>query len=205
MVLELCFAMAVPPFASLPRDAVEYKSATYTQAIYKLAPYFGAPSYPRIDLVFVTRTDKKWHRSGGMTEDMKFTSRKFKSGGKPVYELGGIEVKNSFGHFQTEQGLRRTYPPGARFDDVLFNEHGVMFEHRVREKGADGKWRSRVIYRDEIVFPRGYTGLTESCASCHNQAGSGNYSAGLVPGGDTVISDPMRWEVIDPAWKDVEG
>jgi hypothetical protein len=192
----LSLALAVPPV--LPPDAVEYVPAKYTQAIYRLN------DVPRIDLVFVTRTDPKWHRSGGMTADMNFTSRKYRSGGRAVYSLGGISVKNSLGFFQTERGLLRVYPAGARFDDVLYNDVGVVFEHRTRVKDADGKWRSKIIYRDEDANPKGYSGLGESCAGCHSQAGSGGYGVGLVPGGDGVISDPMDWSAIDPAWKDVE-
>jgi hypothetical protein len=198
MILSL--VLAVP---ALPPDAVEYAPAKYTQAISRLTGFDGI-TRPMIVPVPIKDIDPKWHRSGGMTATMKFTSRKYKSGGKPVYSLGGISVKNSLNAFQTERGILRVYPVGARFDDVLLNDDGVVFEHRTRVKDADGKWRSKIIYRDEDANPKGYAGLGESCASCHNQAASGGYSSGLVPGGDGVLSDPLDWSIVGPEMRDVE-
>lgn len=173
----------------LPLDAVEYKSAAYTQSLYRLND--------RPTLELVKSVDKKWRTSGGLG-DAIFTSRKYRSGPRPTYKLALVPVKNSLGFFQNEQGLTRTYSSGARFDDVLYNSDGVVFEHRVREKRE--KWESRVEYRDVAAYPKGYTGLQETCASCHNQAGTGGYGVGLVPGGDTVISEPMDWSVVNPTW-----
>jgi cytochrome c len=70
-----------------------------------------------------------------------------------------------------------------------------MFEHRVRSKDS-GRWYSRIEYVDEAARPDGYTGLKVSCASCHSEAGTGKYNDGLVPGGDTVLSDPLDWSLV---------
>lgn len=178
-----------------PAESVEYNPAKYTQAIFRL------DERPTVRMVPIKDLEDKWHRSGGFSADIKFTSRKFHSGGDPKYSVALIPVKNSFGYMQNEQGLTRVYPDGARFDDVLSNAEGVVFEHRVREK-ADGKWKSRIEYKDIEARPKGYEGLTVSCASCHNQAGTGEYGVGLVPGGDTVLSVPMDWKFVSQSLAD---
>ena len=115
---------------------------------------------------------------------------------EPKNWVGVIQVKNSFGYMQPNRGMKREYPDGSRFDDVL-SYQGVVFEHRMREK-KEGKWKSRVAYSNEKARPPGYTGLTATCASCHSEAGTGKYGVGLVPGGDTVISDPLPWTLARP-------
>lgn len=183
--------------ADLPADSVEYKAAEYTQSISTLN------EQPNLRLVRIRNMpDRKWSRSGGLlnVESSYFSSRKFKRGGvefKPVYRVTRMPVLNSFGHYQYELGLTRTYPNGARFDDILYNGRGVVFEHRSREK-IDNVWRSSIIYRNPNAWPKGYGGLQATCVSCHNQAGTGGYADGLVPGGDTVLSDPMDWSVVHP-------
>lgn len=190
--LTLVISPATLPYSPvLPEDAVEYKSAMYTQSISTLN------ERPSLQLVNVrTVNNGSWTRSGGIPPSVVFSSRKYRSGGKPTYQMERIPVLNSFGHYQYEWGLTRKYPDGARFDDILYNEGGGVFEHRIREK-VDGKWRSRVEYREPAVRPKGYDGLSQTCASCHNLAGTGGYATGLVPGGDTVISDPMDWSKVN--------
>lgn len=184
----------------LPVDAVEYTPAYYTQSVFRLAPNFNAVAVPTIRRVAIKELpDRRWLRSGGMlgVKDELYTSTKYRSGGPPTYKVELIPVKNSSGFYQQELGLTRIYPEGARFDDILSNEWGVVFEHRMRIKGDGGKWQSEVLYRDVLARPKGYEGLKTTCASCHNEAGTGDYGVGLVPGGDTVLSDPMDWKVAE--------
>jgi hypothetical protein len=191
MIRLVLFALVI----SLPSGAVEYTPAVHTQAI------STNNERPRLELVKITNLEAKWHQSGGMTKDIAFTSRKFRSGGKPSYAVSRIQVLNGYGYFQGEWGLARTYPDGARFDDVLINGDGVPFEHRVREK-KEGRWTSRVEYRNDAARPTGYAGLKQTCLSCHEKAGTGGYGSGLVPGGDTVLSDPMLWSKVGPWYAD---
>jgi hypothetical protein len=75
--------------------------------------------------------------------------------------------------------------------DVLSYE-GKVFEHRIAEKGDDGEWSRRVIFKDVDARPPGYNGLTKACTSCHNRSdgpGTGGYATGMVPGSDTVVSE----------------
>lgn len=193
-MLYTTLTIATLPYSPvLPDDAVEYKSAIYTQSISTLN------DRPSLQLVKVsTVANGSWTRSGGLPVGISFSSRKYRSGGRPTYKMEMIPVVNSFGHYQYEWGLTRSYPNGARFDDILYNTDGGVFEHRVREK-VNGKWESRIEYREPKVRPKGYTGLTQTCTSCHNRAGTGGYATGLIPGGDTVISDPMDWSKVS-AW-----
>lgn len=186
--MALIFLLAA---AAIP---MEYTPAKYTQAI-------GTHNErPNLELVKISALDPKWHQSGGMA-GLKFTSRKYRSGGRPSYSLGKIQVLNSLGYFQGERGLLRVYPDGAKFDDVLYNEAGVKFEHRQREK-KEGRWISRVVFKDADARPIGYSGLKQSCESCHSQTNSGGYGIGLVPGSDTILSDPMLWSKVSSAFKD---
>lgn len=175
-----------------PEGATRYVSETFTQSIVVLN---DADSIRRVRIRDLR--DKRWHTSGGM-EGLSFRSEKYRTipvGEKVRVGIANISVKNSLGSFQNNRGVVRTYPIGTRFDDLLFNDEGDLFEHRTREKTEKG-WRSFAPYRNEEARPKGYTGLKVSCASCHEEAGSGEYGEGLVPGGDTVLSDPMEWSLI---------
>lgn len=182
----------------VPEGAVEYKAARYTQQI------ATTNERPRISPILITElADRRWRQSGGMDGIAGVTSRKFKTlpEGKKMYSaLVQTAVKNSYGRYQNELAISRGYPDGTRFDDVLLNGAGEVFEHRVREK-RDGEWRGRVIFLDRAARPRGYKGLTVTCASCHDLCGTGEYGVGLVPGYDTVFSDPMDWSIWNPNWK----
>jgi hypothetical protein len=191
----ILFPVAAPDGVP-PPGAVEYRSAVYTQAIYRL------DERPRIDPTGIRHFDAKWHQSGGLAGLTGATSRKFRTlpEGKSVASvLGGISVKNSFGFFQTELGIVRTYPDGTRFDDILIARGGV-FEHRAREK-VSGSWKSRVVYTNNADRPAGYVPLRQSCDSCHGESGSGGYGVGLVPGGDGVLSDPLDWSLVKREWR----
>jgi hypothetical protein len=108
--------------------------------------------------------------------------------------LGPVEVFNGSNN-QTVTSNQRLFPDGTFFVDCLSNANGKVFELRVREKDA-GQWHSYVAFKDRDSRPDGYAGLpsSKSCAECHSQTGTGGYNAGLVPGGDTIISFPMQFE-----------
>lgn len=169
--------------------AVRFASTKWTQEI------AVTNSRDRITQVPIAGLEAKWHVSGGMVGVKGWTSDKYKYlPTAAAYWVGNINVLNSLGYHQQNRGIRRAYPDGTEFHDVLRNDAGIVFEHRVRKKD-NGLWASQVIYRDLEARPIGYYGLTQSCASCHSEAGTGKYAAGLVPGGDTVLSDPLDWNV----------
>lgn len=194
MLMALALAEAEPPrpWASpvpCPPGTVRMTAREkYTQAIYVLS---GRDEIKRVP---VTDTPSKWHQSGGTEGVRGVRSDKFKylpPGTSVKYRVATIQVHNDR-NYQPNKALVRRYPVGAQFHDVL-SYKGKIFEHRVRTKTADG-WESGVPYRDRAARPPGYAGLQQSCASCHNKTGTGGYDAGLVPGGDTVFSDPMDWK-----------
>ncbi len=194
--IMLAAAIMAPP-ALVPADAVAYRAATHTQSI------AVTDGVPRVNAVHILWTDKDWHQSGGMLGLSGYVSRKFKLVPAPgvTHTLARMPVKNSFGNYQYEWGIDRSYPDGTRFDDVLYNAAtGKVFEHRVREK-ATGKWGSRVVHRDPDARPVGYTGLKKACSECHSQCATGDYGIALVPGGDTVFSDPLDWSVVPARYK----
>lgn len=150
-----------------------------------------------IDPVHRSKLEKKWQVPGGMEHVAGWRVDKYRHvPAAPAAWIGNIQVKNSLGYFQANRGLLRSYADGTRFDEVLTNaETGKMFEHRVAVKES-GRWKRFVQESDAAERPAGYTGLKVSCASCHNQAGTGEYGVGLVPGGDTVISDELPWQLV---------
>lgn len=173
---------------------------------------FGSTSSPRwTQFVFtmggrgmIGRTlvaDPKWTTPGGLLGVRGWRAERFKLvPGKVAYRVGSVLVRNRFGVMQQEERLERSYPDGSRFDEVLINDKtGRVFEHRVRRKEG-GAWKSFTAHDDPSEYPAGYTGLTMSCASCHSKEPAGDvaeYSKGLVPGGDTVISDPIDFSMVD--------
>ncbi len=168
---------------------VEYKSTHWTQSIYNIGE--------ETDRVPRTVTEAKWHQSGGMLGIHGFTSTLYKTPERPREWLGRIWVKHSKGNTgQYEVGMKRSYPDGTRFIDRLKNEVGDDFEVRLRFK-ENGLWRSKVIFSEHAKRPAGYDGLMQSCASCHDEAGTGIYGNGLVPGGDTIISDELPWHLLN--------
>lgn len=176
------------------KGSKKYEPETKTQSISVL------DNRDNIQIVSIKTLEKKWHQSGGMEGIDGWTSEKYRYLPEPPKTfIGDISVSfqdQGKTHFQFNRGIKRVYADGTRFDDILKNkETNQVFEHRVREK-KDGKWTSRVLYSDEKARPKGYTGLTVTCASCHNEAGTGKYNGGLVPGGDTVLSDPLNWQLI---------
>lgn len=190
------FTLGEPP----PVLGERYDSAKETQTIFILNDR---------DVIRKAPIDKDWHHSGGLE---KINPKLWKSEksrhipGEVRYWVGDLRVKNGImapngeEYTQLNRAIRREYPPGTVFTDVLKNEAGEVFEQRVREKLPSGTWRARVTFTDEKARPQGYAGLAVTCASCHDQAGTGKYGSGdppkgLVPGGDTVFSDPLDWSV----------
>lgn len=177
----------------LPEGSSRYTPETHTQSIFVLD---GLDTVRRVRIKDLP--DRRWHQSGGM-DGLEFTSEKYRLvPGRVRHWIGPIRVKNSFGSFQENLGIRREYPAGTRFDDVLKNKDGVIFEHRVRTKDEEGFWTSEVVYEDPDARPKGYAGVTVRCGSCHGEAGTGSYDAGLVPGGDGTLSDPLDWSLVGP-------
>ncbi len=164
-----------------PIGLVRYRRAQYTQEI------AVTNNVDRITPVHRSKLESKWHQSGGMEGISGYHSDvyKFVPAGMRV-GIANIQVWNG-SNFQPNRGWTRSYPDGTVFFDVL-SKDGEVFEARERRK-ENGNWKSRVVFKDEAHRPTGYKGLTVSCASCHDEAGSGNYGVGLVPGGDTVLSD----------------
>ncbi len=186
LLMPLMIAADIP---DVPKDSVEYKRDGFTQSISTLNE---RPNIAKVKVADMSNKD--WHQSGGML-GVEHTSRKFRTIPEKAevrHFIAFITVLNSFGFHQNERGIVREYPDGTRFDDVLFNADGRIFEHRVRTK-TDGEWKNKIAFADKDLRPAGYTGLKQSCSSCHDRTGSGGYAEGLVPGGDGVFSDPLDW------------
>jgi len=207
--LTVVAAMAAAAFAASPRSveskvvytplipdgAVPFASAKVTQAIGITNEQDTIIPVPISQL-----PDKRWQQPGGLEGITGWTQQKYRyipTERRVRHWIGNIGVRNSYGYIQQNRGILREYPNGTRFDEVLINSKtGIVFEHRVREK-IDGAWKSEVHHKDESQFPTGYTGLKVTCGSCHNETATGGYAVGLVPGGDTVLSDPL--EGLEPA------
>lgn len=168
-----------------------YKRAEYTQAI---AHY----SDGRLSIEKVPRSslERKYQVPGGLEHATAWRSDIYRLAKAPEQPLRPIPVLNSFGNYQHEQGYYRAWRDGSRFVDVLTNTAtGRVFEVRVAIKGRDrpGEWHRFVDFRDVSQQPPGYRRVRSSeCRSCHDEAGSGKYGLGLVPGSDTVISHPFE-------------
>lgn len=184
-----------PPWKSpvpYPKGMEFYYGTLWTQEI------AVTNGFDRITPVRRSGQKVKWQFSGGLAEvqTSEWVSEKYKLiPGAVLTWVDNIAVKNSFGHYQYNRGIVRSYPDGTRFDDVLSNKKGVVFEHRSLQK-VKGEWQSKVLYTDKDARPKGYNGLKQSCQSCHSEAGSGGYAEGLVPGGDHVLSDPLDWTIL---------
>lgn len=174
-----------PADVKIPKGLTKYKRSDYTQSI------FNRNVIPV--RVHRSKLEEKWHQSGGLEGIIDFKSTLFKfvpgSTNDRVDEIKVDQVLTK-GGIQYELGWKRDYPDGTFFFDVL-TKNGKIFELRERTK-VNGKWKSRVAFKDEKQRPLGYNGLLESCSNCHDQAGTGSYAAGLIPGADTVISDPFE-------------
>lgn len=169
----------------VPEYMERYTPGKYTQSIFK--NQFGS----QIRKVPRTQQEEKWRVPGGLAGIGGWESELWRWSPRQV-TLGSIPVLNRFGYFQNELGYRAKYEPGAEFLDVLRNrETGKVFEVRKAMKTGNG-WQRFVTYRRAEHRPRGYHGPKGlNCHSCHDEAGTGGYATGLVPGGDTVLSVPF--------------
>lgn len=168
----------------------KYRSAKNTQSIYVVTEVNGY-RHDQIDRIPRASLLKKWQVPGGMEHSQGWSSQLYKHVPSPPKSyIADIPVKNSFGYFQNNRGWKREYPNGTVFVDAL-SKDGKVFELRVAEK-KDGAWHRFVDYRDRSARPHGFQKISAGdCRSCHDEAGTGGYAVGLVPGGDTVISDPF--------------
>lgn len=64
---------------------------------------------------------------------------------------------------------RWEFPTDTEFFDVLSNDKGEVFEAR-KAKRLESGWKHEVVFKDESARPKGYAGLNQSCASCHDTA-----------------------------------
>lgn len=180
-------AVAAPWPKDLPflDGMTRYKRAGFSQSIAVTNGRDTIDPVHRYDL-----PNKDWLVSGGMLGIEGFRSDLYRNSiaANPESAIENIGVLNSFGYIQQNRGYVARYANGSRFLDVLSNvKSGSVFEIRQRLK-EEGKWKSSVLFSDEKERPAGYAGLTKSCVSCHSQAGTGGYNAGLVPGSDGVLS-----------------
>lgn len=168
-----------------PNELRRFTRARYTQAI---ATTNNAPS---IDLVHRSRLEAKWQVPGGLEGIVGWRSDVYRMRAKVKTWRAFMPVRNSFGYFQNELGYTRSYEDGATFADVLSTE-GKVFEVRYAVK-RDGQWDRFVAFKDVSARPHGYVPPTSrQCVECHSQTGSGNYGVGMVPGGDSIISEPLE-------------
>lgn len=169
-----------------PKGMVRYRPSRFTQEI------AVTDNQDRIIPVLRDKLEDHWKVPGGLVVAKGWRSDLYKYVPVQYHEyVGDISVLNSLGYFQSNRGWKRSYPNGTYFADVLSNDKGEVFEVRYREKD-NGKWFNTVAYRNVNARPKGYFRInTTQCNSCHNQAGTGGYAVGLVPGGDTVLSDPF--------------
>lgn len=172
-----------------------YKRASMTQEIFVLES--GGRDYDKIipkSRLDLHARDNRWLVSGGLLGIAGFRSDLYRNdtAANSREYVGDISVLNSLGYHQNNRGWRREFADGSKFLDVL-SAGGEVFEIRQRLKES-GKWRNSVIFTDEAARPKGYTGLTVACVSCHNAkdgAGTGPYAGPLVLGSDQTFSYPF--------------
>lgn len=162
-------------------DLEPYQTARYTQEI------AVTNNRDRITPIHRRNLETRWQVPGGLDGLTGWTSQLYRRADAKNF-IGDIPVWNG-SNYQHNRGWRRQYDNGTVFADVLSTDAGV-FEVRVAEK-QDGQWQRYVAYSDVSKAPIGYRRLSSAdCRKCHAEAGTGNYAAPLVPGGDTVFSDP---------------
>lgn len=181
-----------PASVEKPKGLAPFVRARFTQRLAKTSSDGGRTFPSTITPADRSRLDPQWHQSGGMQGLTGWRSDVYRFvPQEPHTRMDAVGVVNQFGYVQHELGWVRDYPNGTRFDDVLSNTAtGKVFEHRTAQK-KNGAWTRRVIFSDETQRPAGYSGLAVTCSSCHDQAGTGGYATALVPGGDTILSDPF--------------
>ena len=176
-----------PEGIPIPKGFYNYTPTAYAQSIATVN------DRPSIRAELRRRLLPKWQVPGGMEGVTGFRSDLYRNSDSWAQEwYQRMPVKNSFGFYQLELGVRRAYADGSVFLDVL-SHNGKVFELRVAEKQR-GEWRRYVAFKDVDARPKGYAGLKgQTCAECHKQTATGDYGLALVPGGDTVISVPFDY------------
>jgi hypothetical protein len=194
VVLPLAVDVSVTGHGPWPKDLpfpegmVAYYPAQHTQ---RIAVTDGRDS---ITPIHRSNLEHKWQVPGGMSGVDGWHSDLYRYvPSRPTEYVGNIPVFNG-SNDQMNRGWIRRYPNGTIFADVLSNRDGKVFEVRMRSK-ENGVWTDDVAYRDKSARPVGYNGFSSrQCVECHNHtngAGTGGYASGLVPGSDTVLSDPF--------------
>ncbi len=109
--------------------------------------------------------------SGGMDDLHQATWRSTKA----IALTGKIQVwreSTDVKAFSLVPRWRWRFPVATRTFDVLSNQDGAIFEIRSREKGTEGGWRSEVVWSDEKLAPKGFSGTKgKACITCHRTAG----------------------------------
>jgi len=176
-------ASSVPALLTMER----YQRAKFSQRIYTM----GGFRNHYIDPVDRSTLDEWTRIPGGLEKVTGWSSVLYRRVPSVKSWIGDIGVRNRFGDIQTNRGWKREYGNGSMFAEVLSTPRGV-FEVRVARKD-DGRWSRKVEYRNRMTAPAGYVGAP-ACATCHNAdsgPGTGSYEGGLVPGGETIFSDPF--------------
>ena len=177
-----------PESVKRPEGLLKYTRARFTQRISVTNGRDAILPVPRENV------DNEWLHSGGLRGVRGWKSDVYKyvpEGASASAYVANLPVWNG-SNFQYNRGYYREYPNGTQFFDILSNtETGRVFEAREASK-KNGNWTRRVVFTDAEQRPHGYTGLTQSCASCHDHnPGTGGYAVGMIPGSDTVFSDPF--------------
>lgn len=181
---------SVPSHLTFLADLVPYTSARMTQLT--LRRWSGVITSSSRSIL-----DPKWLFPGGLAGVKGWTSELRKSRNATARVFLKRQDPDDGNSAVTWD---RAYPDGSVFADVLRNADGKVFEVRVSEK-RDGAWEHFVAFRDRSQRTTGYVPVSSRrCVECHRLAGVSEYSAGAVPGGDMVISDPMppveeQWNV----------
>lgn len=155
---------AWPVGLAFPKDLKFYSLPRRYQRLYTMS------SRPYNDIVPLEDGSLQFVHSGGLAgvDQSEWISRK----GLAIPEGSRISVWQEYTDvraFALTPRWRWQFPAGTVAVDALFNADGKAFEIRTQTKKGDG-WMTKVIHKDEDAAPRGYTGLKQSCASCHDYA-----------------------------------
>lgn len=165
------------------REMEPYKR--YTVAQHPLSRTYRFAGAPFFNFVPRASLERKWTIPGGL-DGIRATSI--------VLRGKDNRVRNWVDHIDPNDNIseivhQRSYSH-ATFAEVLLNESGKAFEVRLAAK-RDGKWQRFVAFADADAAPAGYMRV-RNCGECHDKAGTGAYDTAYVPGGDTVISEPLE-------------
>lgn len=170
-----------PQLRALLKGMEPYTSSRMTQTTFRRWQGYIAPS-PRGSL------ENKWQVPGHLDGIDGWSSTLYRTRGT---KASVFLVRQDPSDGSSAVTWDRSYPDGMEFVDILRNADGKMFEARVATK-KNGEWERYVAFRDPDARPHGYTKPTsKQCIECHGKAGRSEYGGAAIPGGDTVLSDPM--------------